>query len=298
MKTIAPPLSRPQAASAANLASRLLAFIALMKPRVMVLAVFTALVGLTARRVRSICCTLQGGSRDCRGRGRSRYSQYVVRRRYRRIMTRTMMRPIPRGKFLEGRLFCSALPCRRAVLLLALATNVVAASLLAGTIFFYVVVYTVWLKRSTCHNIVIGGAAGALPPVIGWTAATGDVGAEPLICSSLSFFGHRRTSGRSHSIARTNIRKRVCRCSRLFPGGGHETPDCDLQRSPGANFDASVGDWFCGRALRRGCGDLRSNISCARMAARQERRSRPTRGSPLVHLLHNLSVRAVCGAPR
>jgi protoheme IX farnesyltransferase len=61
-----------------------------------------------------------------------------------------------------------------------LATNLAAAALLAGTIFFYVVVYTVWLKRATRHNIVIGGAAGALPPVIGWAAATGQTGLEPL----------------------------------------------------------------------------------------------------------------------
>jgi protoheme IX farnesyltransferase len=67
-----------------------------------------------------------------------------------------------------------------AVTVLALATNRTAAALLAGTIFFYVVVYTAWLKRTTPQNIVIGGAAGALPPVIGWTAATGDVGLAPL----------------------------------------------------------------------------------------------------------------------
>ena len=67
-----------------------------------------------------------------------------------------------------------------AVTALALATNLAAAALLAGTILFYVVVYTVWLKRATRHNIVIGGAAGALPPVIGWAAATGQTGIEPL----------------------------------------------------------------------------------------------------------------------
>ena len=66
------------------------------------------------------------------------------------------------------------------VFLLAFAANLAAAALLAGAIFFYIVVYTMWLKRSTPHNIVIGGAAGALPPAIGWTAATGGVGAEPM----------------------------------------------------------------------------------------------------------------------
>src|SRR5207245_9766257 len=67
-----------------------------------------------------------------------------------------------------------------AVAVLALATNLTAAALLAGTILFYIVVYTAWLKRATRQNIVIGGAAGALPPVIGWAAATGEVGLEPL----------------------------------------------------------------------------------------------------------------------
>jgi protoheme IX farnesyltransferase len=67
-----------------------------------------------------------------------------------------------------------------AVVVLALATNLTAAALLAGAILFYIAVYTSWLKRSTPQNIVIGGAAGALPPVIGWAAATGDVGLEPM----------------------------------------------------------------------------------------------------------------------
>jgi protoheme IX farnesyltransferase len=74
------------------------------------------------------------------------------------------------------------------VLLLALASNQAAAALLAGAILFYILVYTVWLKRFTRQNIVIGGAAGALPPVIGWTAATGYVGVEPLALFLIIFF--------------------------------------------------------------------------------------------------------------
>ena len=91
------------------------------------------------------------------------------------------MRPIPRGKVsrFEALVFGLVLG-GFAVVVLALATNLTAAALLAGTILFYVVVYTAWLKRTTRQNIVIGGAAGALPPVIGWAAATGDVGLEPL----------------------------------------------------------------------------------------------------------------------
>jgi protoheme IX farnesyltransferase len=97
------------------------------------------------------------------------------------IMGRTAMRPIPRGKVsrFEALVFGLALG-GFAVVVLALATNLTAAALLAGTILFYVAVYTAWLKRATRQNIVIGGAAGALPPVIGWAAATGEIGLEPL----------------------------------------------------------------------------------------------------------------------
>ena len=97
------------------------------------------------------------------------------------VMTRTAMRPIPRGKVsrFEALVFGIVLGSI-AVVVLALATNFTAAVLLACTILFYVVVYTAWLKRATRQNIVIGGAAGALPPVIGWAVATGEIGLEPL----------------------------------------------------------------------------------------------------------------------
>ncbi|WP_235999934.1 heme o synthase [Bradyrhizobium uaiense] len=104
------------------------------------------------------------------------------------VMARTAMRPIPRGKVSKGEalvfgIFLGVI----AVVALALATNLAAAALLACTILFYVIVYTVWLKRSTSQNIVIGGAAGALPPVIGWAAATGHVGLEPLVLFLIIF---------------------------------------------------------------------------------------------------------------
>jgi protoheme IX farnesyltransferase len=97
------------------------------------------------------------------------------------VMSRTSMRPIPRGKVSRFEaLILGLLLGGFAVVVLALATNLTAAALLAGTILFYIVMYTAWLKRTTRQNIVIGGAAGALPPVIGWAAATGAVGLEPL----------------------------------------------------------------------------------------------------------------------
>jgi protoheme IX farnesyltransferase len=104
------------------------------------------------------------------------------------LMTRTARRPIPRGVIsrLEALAFGLILACG-AIAALALAANLKAAALLAFTIFFYVVVYTMWLKRCTPQSIVIGGAAGALPPVIGWAAASGEIGIEPLILFLIVF---------------------------------------------------------------------------------------------------------------
>jgi protoheme IX farnesyltransferase len=104
------------------------------------------------------------------------------------VMSRTARRPIPRRKISrsEALVFGLVLACG-AVAVLAIVTDLRAAVLLAFAIFFYVVVYTMWLKRQTPQNIVIGGAAGALPPVIGWAAATGGIGLEPLILFLIIF---------------------------------------------------------------------------------------------------------------
>jgi protoheme IX farnesyltransferase len=101
------------------------------------------------------------------------------------IMSRTQNRPIPAGRISreEALIFGSVLSVF-SVLLLGLATNWVAAGLLGFTIFFYVVIYTMWLKRSTPQNIVIGGAAGAFPPIVGWAAVTGSVSASKASCCS------------------------------------------------------------------------------------------------------------------
>jgi protoheme IX farnesyltransferase len=104
------------------------------------------------------------------------------------VMARTAMRPIPRGQVSKAEALIFGLVLGViSVAALAAVTNLGAAALLAGTILFYVVVYTAWLKRATQQNIVIGGAAGALPPLIGWAAATGQVGLEPLALSLIIF---------------------------------------------------------------------------------------------------------------
>src|SRR6195256_1718393 len=157
-------------------------FVALTKPRVMMLAVFTALVGLSCAPVRLDPLTsLAAVLAIAAGAGAAGVLNMWYDADIDAIMTRTAMRPIPRGKVsrFEALVFGLVL-AGFAVVVLALATNLTAAALLAGTILFYVVVYTAWLERATPQNIVIGGAPGALPPVIGWAAATGDVGLEPL----------------------------------------------------------------------------------------------------------------------
>jgi protoheme IX farnesyltransferase len=103
-------------------------------------------------------------------------------------MARTAGRPIPRGRVTPGEAAGFGLTLAVfSVVSLGLLVNVLAAALLAFTIFFYVVIYTIWLKRSTPQNIVIGGAAGALPPVIGWAAATGSLALEPLVLFLIVF---------------------------------------------------------------------------------------------------------------
>jgi protoheme IX farnesyltransferase len=104
------------------------------------------------------------------------------------VMRRTARRPIPAGKVEPQDALALGLALSGfSVMFLGLATNWLAAALLAFTIFFYVVIYTMWLKRATPQNIVIGGAAGAFPPMIGWAAATGDIATASVLMFCLTF---------------------------------------------------------------------------------------------------------------
>ena len=169
--------------------SRLPEFVALTKPRVMMLAVFTALVGLVNAPVRlepfvAFVAVLAIAA----GAGGAGVLNMWYDADIDAVMKRTAMRPIPRGKVSRSEALVFGLVLAAAAVAgLALATNITAAALLAGAILFYVVVYTAVLKRSTRQNIVIGGAAGALPPVIGWAAATGDIGLQPLVLFLIIF---------------------------------------------------------------------------------------------------------------
>ncbi len=164
-------------------------FLALMKPRVMSLVVFTALVGLLVAPGRvhpvigfaALLCIAVGAG--AAGALNMWYDADIDA-----VMTRTARRPIPAGRVLPGEALGFGLTLATgSVLALGLMVNWVAGGLLAFTIFFYIVVYTMWLKRSTPHNIVIGGAAGAFPPMIGWAAATGGIGLESVLLFLIVF---------------------------------------------------------------------------------------------------------------
>ena len=164
-------------------------YFALLKPRVMALVVFTAFVGLLAAPVSvhpfvglvSVLFIAVGG-------GASGALNMWWDADIDRVMTRTRKRPIPAGLVApeDAKALGFALS-GFSVVMLGLAANWFAAGFLAFTIFFYVVIYTIWLKRSTPQNIVIGGAAGAFPPMIGWAVATGGVSVEGLLMFALIF---------------------------------------------------------------------------------------------------------------
>ena len=164
-------------------------YFALLKPRVMSLVVFTAFVGLVAAPVATnpfiaIIAVLAIAV----GAGASGALNMWYDADIDAVMARTAKRPIPSGRIRpEEALTFGLILSVLSVMTLGVLVNWLAAALLAFTIFFYVVIYTMWLKRRTPQNIVIGGAAGAIPPVIGWAAATGSVGLEPVILFLITF---------------------------------------------------------------------------------------------------------------
>jgi protoheme IX farnesyltransferase len=164
-------------------------FVALTKPRVMTLVVFTGAAGLFAAPVvlhpvlafTAILCIALGA-----GAAGALNQWYEVDLDIR--MKRTASRPLPAGRMEpQAALHFGVGLGVFSVLLMGLATNWLAAAILAVSILFYVLVYTVWLKRRTPQNIVIGGAAGAFPPLLGWAAATGDVTLLPVLMFALIF---------------------------------------------------------------------------------------------------------------
>jgi protoheme IX farnesyltransferase len=164
-------------------------FVALMKPRVMSLVVFTALVGLVvapgdlhpALAVIALIAIAVGAGAS--GALNMWFDADIDAR-----MTRTAGRPIPRGRVTPEEAFTFGMVLAvGSVLTLGVLVNWVAGALLALTIAFYILVYTMWLKRRTPQNIVIGGAAGAFPPMIGWAAVTGGISIESIVMFAIIF---------------------------------------------------------------------------------------------------------------
>jgi protoheme IX farnesyltransferase len=165
-------------------------YVQILKPRVMSLVVFTGIVGLAVApghlhpflaAVAILCIAI--------GAGASGAINMWYDRDIDRVMRRTASRPLPAGRMLPGEaLGFGCVLAVGSVAVMGIAVNWVAAELLALTIAFYVFVYTMWLKRRTPQNIVIGGAAGALPPLIGWAAVTGDVGWGAIALFAIIFF--------------------------------------------------------------------------------------------------------------
>jgi heme o synthase len=164
-------------------------YVQLLKPRVMSLVVFTALVGLLVapvhlHPVEAFAAVLF----IALGAGASGALNMWWDADIDVIMRRTKGRPVPSGRVEAGEALGLGLALSGiSVVMLALATNILAGALLAFTIFFYAVVYSMWLKRLTPQNIVIGGAAGAFPPMIGWVAATGSISVEAVLMFMLIF---------------------------------------------------------------------------------------------------------------
>ena len=164
-------------------------YFALLKPRVMSLVIFTALVGIlvapgaTNPVVAAVSLLAIAVGAGASGALNQWYDADIDA-----IMTRTRGRPVPAGRILPREALGFGLVLSvLSVLSLSVFANLVAGALLAFTIFFYVVVYTMWLKRSTPQNIVIGGASGALPPVVGWAAVTGTVSLDSLVLFLIIF---------------------------------------------------------------------------------------------------------------
>jgi len=166
-----------RAAIAASPVGELADYLALLKPRVMSLVLFTALVGfyLAPGELHPVLA-LTAFLCIAAGAGAAAAINMWYDRDIDALMARTRERPIPAGRVEPGAaLVLGAMLGVGSVTTMALAVNAVAAALLALTIVFYIGVYTMWLKRRTAQNIVIGGAAGALPPMIGWAAASGGI---------------------------------------------------------------------------------------------------------------------------
>ncbi len=161
-----------------------------MKPRVMSLVLFTCMVGLLiAPTSVALSASIVSLLAVAMGSGAAGVLNMWYESDLDALMSRTCLRPIPTGKVKKNQaLYFGTVLSILSITILYYSSNLLSSLLLAFTISFYFFIYTIWLKRKTPQNIVIGGAAGALPPVIGWTIATGQLSIEPIILFLIIFF--------------------------------------------------------------------------------------------------------------
>ena len=276
-------------------------YFALMKPRVMALAVFTAFVGmLVAPGVINPAVAIARPSRIALGAGAAGVLNMWYDMDVDAVMSRTVGTADPVGtRAPADALNFGLLLATLSVMMLEMLVGWLAASLLAFTIFFYVVVYTMWLKRSTPQNIVIGGAAGALPPVIGWAAATNTLGIESLILFLITFLW---TPPHFWALALFKVGDYAKAGIPMMPNVAGEL-STRRQIFAYSLLLAPVGmlPWAFGFAtgiLRHGIGRPRRRLRLVRLetARRPRRRQEPRQGA--LRLLDPLSLRDLCRAAR
>ena len=277
-------------------------YLALLKPRVMSLVIFTALVGLVIApghvhpvlAFTAILCIAVGA-------GASGAMNMAYEGDIDALMSRTANRPIPRGRITSGEAMAFGLILAFfSVLTLGILVNLLAGALLAFTIFFYVVIYTMWLKRWTAQNIVIGGAAGALPPVVAWAAATGSLSMEPLLLFLIIFFWTpphfwALALFRSDDYARAGV-------PMLPVVAGPDATRLQILLYTIVLVAIAVAPWPLGyfdaiygvTSLVLGAGMMWLAIEVYR---HREGKQAAARDAPAVCLLDPLSVRAVCDPP-
>ena len=185
-----PSITTKNKASSIDLISYVKSLISLMKPRVMSLVIFTCAVGyLTSNSNLNLIEAMTGIFLVALGAGAAGCLNMWYEADLDALMTRTCLRPIPTGRVKKNQaLIFGILLSIFSVTALNYFANFLSALLLLSTILFYLFVYTIWLKKRTPQNIVIGGAAGSLPPVIGWTIATNSISIEPLSLFLIIFF--------------------------------------------------------------------------------------------------------------
>ena len=261
-------------------------YIALLKPRVMSLVIFTALVGLVIApghvhpvlAFTSILCIAVGAGAS--GALNMWYEGDIDA-----LMSRTANRPIPRGRITRPEALAFGMTLAFfSVMTLGILVNWFAGALLAFTIFFYVVIYTMALKRWTAQNIVIGGAAGALPPVVAWAAATGSLSVEPLLLFLIIFFWTpphfwALALFRNDDYARAGVP--------MLPGGRRSR--CDAAADPALYDRAGRGRLraLAARLFRRGLW-RRPRCSRRRHAGAGDQRLPPPRGQPAARATRKL----------